>query len=58
MKTTVTKKGQTVIPANIRKKYGISEAKRKGAILVHKDPEYEALNEELKQIVLKYKRHK
>ncbi len=25
MKTTITKKGQTVIPAKIRKKYGMSE---------------------------------
>jgi len=31
-------------------------AKRNGAILVHKDPEYEALKKEVEQIILPYKR--
>ena len=31
-------------------------AKRKGAILVHKDPEYEVLSKEVRQVVLPYKR--
>ncbi len=31
-------------------------AKRNGAILVHKDPEYEALKREIEQIILPYKR--
>ncbi len=32
-----------------------SIAKRNGAILVHKDPEYEALKKEIEQIILPYK---
>ena len=31
-------------------------AKRKGAILVHKDPEYEVLSKEVRQVVLSYKK--
>jgi len=32
-------------------------AKRNGAILVHKDPEYEVLSKEVRQVVLPYKKH-
>jgi AbrB family looped-hinge helix DNA binding protein len=65
MRSTITSRGQTVIPAAIRRRFNLSPADRlewivengtillQGAALVHKDPEFEVVN--CPQEILPYK---
>jgi len=66
MESMVSKRWQTVIPAAIRRRHNIREgdmadaliaasAHRYGATLLHKDPEFDALLDTIKQERLPYK---